>query len=72
MYKQVMFKLHNLDCVMTMCIFTCCQSFLLISYSLHNLQVLHQHSFWQVSGKAFKRKTLREEAIYTQCDNVHE
>lgn len=32
--------------------FTCCLSFLLISCSLHNLQGLHQHSFWQVGGIA--------------------
>lgn len=33
-------------------VFTCCQSFLLISYNLHNLQGLHPHSFWQEGGKA--------------------
>lgn len=34
------------------CFFTCCQSFLLISCSLHNLQGQRQRSFWQVGGKA--------------------
>lgn len=44
------------------CVFTCCQSFLLISYSLHNLQEQHQRSFWQVGGKAegVKRNNFRQ------------
>lgn len=36
----------------TISIFTCCQSFLLISCNLHNLQGQHQRSFWQVGGRA--------------------